>query len=114
MSLREMIGHPLPPISKLPLWRKVLIFCGIGFFVFVGVNLTYLDLTIYGWAPDHAVPATGQVYPVSVNHGYLRYVTLQQFQNFDLARIAITWGGAAFVVAFFLMVTSHTLPPKSR
>jgi hypothetical protein len=108
-----MIEHP-PPISELPLWRKVLFLCALGFFVFVWAAGIYLHLTICGGAPDHAVPSTGQVYAVHVIHGYLRYVTLQQLQRFNLwAGIAVTWAGAAFVGAFFLWVTYRTRNAKS-
>ena len=63
MSLREMIENP-PAISDVTLWRKLLIACALLFFVFVGAAMLDKRVTIYGAAPDHPVPATGQVFEV--------------------------------------------------
>jgi hypothetical protein len=104
MRLREMIENP-PKISDIPLWRKVLIICALAFFVFIGAAMVDKELTIYGSAPDHPVPATGQIYEVDVMHGYIRYVTLEEKESPLLGK-AGSWAGAAFVAAFFLWITS--------
>jgi hypothetical protein len=107
MSLREMLEHP-PPISDLSIWRKVLIASALAFFMFVFAVGIDKHLTIYGAAPDHPVPATGQVYAVDVMHGYVRFVTLPEKESFLWwAGKAGSWAGAAFVGAFFLWITSR-------
>src|SRR5258708_3937001 len=88
MSLREMIEHP-PNISDLPIWRKILLACSLAFFVFVFVAGIDKHLTIYGSAPDHPVAETGQIFSVSVMHGYIRYVTLRERESYLL------WAGSA-------------------
>jgi hypothetical protein len=106
MSLREMIEHP-PDIRDLPIWRKVLIACAFALFMFIGFASLDKDLTIYASAPTYPVAATGQVYPVSVEHGYIRYVTLAEKENPLVDGRAGSWAGAAFVGAFFLWITSR-------
>jgi hypothetical protein len=114
MSLREMIEHP-PTISDLPIWRKILVACALAFFLFVFAVGIEKHLTIYGSAPDHPVSATGQVYAVDVMHGYTRYVTLPEKESFLLwAGRAGSWAGAAFVVAFFLWITSPRKSDRKR
>jgi|SRR5579864_803519 len=109
MSLREMIEHP-PAMSDLPIWRKILIVCALAFFVLISFAMVDKEMTIYGSAPDHPVPVKGEVYQVDVMHGYIRYVTLKEKESPLLGR-AGSWAGAAFVVVFFLWITS---PRKSN
>ena len=103
MSLREMIEHP-PQIYDLPVWRKILILCAFAFCVFVGFASLNKELTIYASAPHHPVPANGQVYEVTVMHGSIRYVTLDEEESPLLGRGG-SWVGASFMSAFFLWIT---------
>ena len=105
MSIREVVKHP-PAISDLPLWRKIILAVALAFFLLIGAVGIDKHLTIYGSAPNHPVPSTGQVYAVDVMHGYIRYVTASEKDSFDLwAGRAGSWAGAAFVGAFFLWIT---------
>jgi hypothetical protein len=101
--------HQIPPtrLSDLPIWKAVLIVVALGFFLFVSARAVDEDLTTFAKAPDHPVPAAGQVYPVSVEHGYTRYLTASEKASFDVwDGVAVTWGGAAFLCACFLYITS--------
>jgi hypothetical protein len=108
MTVPEMVEHP-PAISDLPTWRKILIACALAFVVSIGFAAVNRELTIYGSAPDHSVPAQGKIYKIEVMHGYIRYVTLEEKES-PLLGVAGSWAGAAFVAAFFLWITS---PRKS-
>lgn len=112
MSLHEMIKNA-PAISDLPIWRKVLIACALVFFVFIGFAGVDKDWTIYGAAPDHPVPETGQICKVFVNNGYVRYVTLDEKESPFVDGRASSWGGAAFMTAFFLWITSRKKKTKT-
>ena len=113
MSMREMIENP-PAMSELPAWRKIVLIVAVGFALLIAGVAADKHLTIYGSAPDHPVPATGQVYQVDVMHGYIRYVTLQEKQSFILwAGRAGSWAGAAFVTAFFVWITSSRKSAKN-
>lgn len=107
MSLRQMIENP-PAFSGLPVWRKVLMVCALAFFVFVGFASVDKRLTIYGAAPDHPVPATGQVFEVYAI-GHIRYVTLDEKESPLVDGRAGSWAGAAFMAIFFLWITSPHL-----
>lgn len=114
MSLRERIEHP-PKISDLATWRKVVLVVAVAFALLIAALAVDKHLTIYGSAPDHPVPAQGQVYPVDVMHGHIRYVTLQEKKSFLLwAGQAGSWAGAAVVVAFFLWITSPRNSDRKR
>jgi hypothetical protein len=96
-----------PRLSDLPAWRKALIYAAFGCFVFMAARAVDTDLTTYAKAPDHPVPATGQVLLVTVEHGAIRYLTASEKASFDVwYGLAPTWGGAAFLCAVFLYVTS--------
>jgi hypothetical protein len=98
---------PTTHLSDLPVWRAVLIIVALGFFLFVSARAVDEDLTTFAKAPDHPIPAAGQVYPVSVEHGYTRYLTASEKASFEVwDGVAVTWGGAAFLCACFLYVTS--------
>ena len=111
-KLIKMIENP-PAISDLPIWRKMVIAPAFCFSLLIGGMAFYEHLAIYEWAPDHSVPATGQIYLVYVNHGFVRYVTLQEKKSFLFwaGDRTASCAGAAFVGAFFLWVTS---PRKTR
>src|SRR5580698_7148207 len=81
MSLEEMIRNQ-PPFVALPTWRKSAIVCCIAVAIVTGALTFNRDMNIYGGAPDHPVVATGQTFPVSVNHGSTRYVTQREEDNF--------------------------------
>jgi hypothetical protein len=103
------VGKDLPAISDMPVWRRIVLYLTLGFFLLVTVLLIGDDSTIYESAPDHPVPTAGQMYAVKVMHGHVRYVTASE-RDSNLAisdgRI-VSWAGAAMLVAFFVLVTSR-------
>ncbi len=105
MSIREMVENP-PAISDLPVWRRIVLVAALAFGLLIAAVAVDKHVTIYGSAPTHPVPATGQVYEVDVMHGSIRYVTLQERESFLFwAGRAGSLAGAAFVGAFFLWIT---------
>jgi hypothetical protein len=106
MGLQDLIENP-PPIGDLPAWRKILIVCALGFAFFVGFMNVDIEFNIYGGAPDHPVAESGQTYTVHVMHGYARYVTREERDRKAFWNLAITWAGSAFLIAFFLWITSR-------
>jgi hypothetical protein len=105
MSLEETIRNQ-PPFDVLPTWRKSVIICCIGMAVVTGALTFNRDMNIYGGAPDHPVVTTGQIFPVSVNHGSTRYVTQREKDSFDFwaANAGLLVGGP-FLPAFFIWIT---------
>jgi hypothetical protein len=67
--------------GDLPAWRKVVLLCCAGVWMFLGLRQFSLEADIYTSAPDGPIIQTKQVYPVHVNHGYLRYVTKEQAEE---------------------------------
>jgi hypothetical protein len=65
-------------LADLPMWRKILLACAIGSFFFFGGKLFNKEADIYISAPSVPVAKTKQVYPVLVNHGYVRYLTRKE------------------------------------
>lgn len=110
MSFYERYRHP-PPLSDLPTWKRLVFFAALGFVVLIGVLAIDKNLTIYGTAPDHPVPDKGQVYPVSVEHGNIRYVTASEKESVELwTQRAGSWAGAAILGAVLLWITSPKKP----
>jgi hypothetical protein len=101
--------HQIRPthLSDLPGWKAILIVASFSIFLFMFARAVDEDLTTFAKAPDHAVTTTGQVYPVYVEHGAIRYLTAPEKATFDVWHgLAPTWGGAAFLCACFLYITS--------
>lgn len=65
----------LRDLGDLPVWRKLLLSCCVGVWCFFGIKHFSQEIDIYASAPQTPVTETKQLYPVHVNHGYLRYVT---------------------------------------
>jgi len=102
MSLRSRIENPAP-FHSLPVWRKIVLVGGLGFCVLVGAMTVDKQLDIYGGAPDHAVPATGHIYAVHVNHGFLRYATKKQRDGLIFWEVQMgSWEGLPAIAAVFL------------
>jgi hypothetical protein len=105
VSLEGMIRRPAP-FNTLPRWRKILIFCCITSFVFGAAMLANVELDMYPSAPDHPLAATGEIYPININHGFIKYVTLQDKMRLDLWEFrAGLLCGPAMLAIFFLWVT---------
>jgi hypothetical protein len=73
-------------LAELPMWRKILLACAIGSFFFFGGKLFNKEADIYISAPSVPVAKTKQVYPVLVNHGYVRYLTRKEADDLDFWR----------------------------
>lgn len=104
MSLVDNFSKESIQLADLPLWRKiVLVLCLVSVFVLGGNG--YEHVRIYAVNPSVAVPEKGQVYPLRVMHGSLRYVTIQQLENFRNSEARGTLIGIPFVIAFLTLVT---------
>lgn|SRR5579862_411724 len=114
MWIRERLENP-PQISDLSTWRKIVIVVAIAFALttaFVGFDK---HMEIQATAPDHPVPAQGRVFPVDVNHGYIRYVTWEEKQSFLLwAGQSGSWAGAAMMIVLFILLTAPRQPDRKR
>ena len=61
------------------------------------------ELDSYGGDPDHPITATGQIYPVHVNHGYLRYAKKDEHGSLVFWEDELgSWIGLPFFAAVFL------------
>jgi hypothetical protein len=105
VSLEAMIRRQVP-FSALSRWRRVSIVCCIAAFVFAAAMFVNVELNMYPSAPDHAVPETGEVYGVNINHGFIRYVTLRdktrlEFWESNARNIC----GLAMLASVFLWMT---------
>jgi hypothetical protein len=107
MALDDRYKHP-PPLSDLLTWKRVRFYAALGFSVLIAGVGADKGLTVYGTAPDHPVPDKGQISPVDVDDGHIRYPTASEKESFDVwAGRAGSRAGAAFTRAFFLWTTSH-------
>jgi hypothetical protein len=105
MSIRDLSRFDLNP-SGLPTWRKIVLLCAAGGFFFIGGMVTFKELRIYQSAPSIPVAATQQVYAVQVMHGYQRYVTRAEEEDFVFWKQRMgTLVGIPFIVAFLVLVT---------
>ncbi len=68
--------------ADLPIWRKVLIVPFIVLLCIVSYRPFSMEVDIYTTAPSKPVQETGQVIPVYVNHGYLRYLTYAEAKDY--------------------------------
>lgn len=101
-----MVGVPARfMLSELPLWRKVLIAFAVGLFFWIGYTSFSKEAEIYASAPSAPITATRQVSAVSVNHGYLRYVTPEIAENLAFWRQAVvpSLGALALIVGALLL-----------
>lgn len=104
--MRNLWGEPLE-VADLPIWRKALIVCTFALLFVVGARLPGREADIYVSAPRVANPSTGQIYPVQVNHGYVRYLTRQQDADLAFWRAVSPAIIAAWIAGTALLVVTH-------
>ena len=70
-------------LDAIPLWRKIVILSGFCGTLALGGVLAHREFDFYvsGARSPHAV--TGEIYPVSVNHGYVRYLTAKDYESYE-------------------------------
>ena len=90
----------------LAIWRRVVLLACLAAFSYLGPMDGYLDLKIYKFDPEVPVPSSGQIYPVHVMHGHLRYVTQAELEQMRYWRDRAQLVGIPFVVAFLLLATA--------
>jgi len=94
-------------LADLPMWRKILLACAIGSFFFFGGRLFNREADIYVSAPSTPLSSTKQVYPVLVNHGYVRYLTQKDADDLDFWRKMTPANVAPSLAAALLLVATH-------
>jgi len=111
MSLRDRIENQ-PPFHTLPLWRRIVLICGFGFFILVGAMILDKKFDLYGADPDHPVAETGHIYPVQVAFGYLRFATKEERDSlFFWQRELGDWIGIPPLAAVFLWMLYRPKQP---
>src|SRR5580704_1905767 len=104
VSMQERLKNP-PPFYALPAWRKIVLVCGLGFFLVVFIMSLNTELDIYGGDPDHLVAVTGHIYPTDVVHGNLRYTTKEEHDSRVFWHDKLgSWLGLPFLAVLFLWV----------
>lgn len=89
--------------ADLPTWRKIVavgaVLSGFAMLVLTGSLIVPEEAYIYRSAPPSAVEKRGEVYPVYVEHGYLRYITREEAvklavlrHNTDIAALLLVTG----------------------
>jgi hypothetical protein len=73
----------LQDLGDLPLWRKLLLLCCAGLWLLLGIGHLSKEADIYASAPHTPVTQTKHVYPVCVNHGYWRYLTKKEAEDWE-------------------------------
>jgi hypothetical protein len=91
-------------ISKFPTWRKVVIICGIATACLMGSAVVSRELDIYASAPKTPNTAVGQVFPVHVMHGYVRYLSGKDYEHLTFWRPLV---GLPVLAALLAAVTSR-------
>ncbi len=103
----------LRSLEDLPLWRKLLLGCGLALWIYLGCSALNKEADVYVSAPHVPVAATGQVYPVSVNHGALRYVTAKEKKEMDFSHYEAPPIIFGLMVGMFLLVWTFRYPRAS-
>jgi hypothetical protein len=100
--------------SDLPIWRKVVLICCLGPFLYLGYMDAYEHFKIYTSAPDVPTPTTGQIYPVHVMHRSLKYVTLKEREEVLFWRDKANLAGIPFLVAFVVLASFRNRNDKGN
>jgi len=81
--------------------------------MFFGILQFSLEAQIYASAPNAPVIQTKQVYPVHVNHGYLRYVTKEQAEEWAFSSRTTGPIIGATALTMLLLIAAFRSPRSS-
>jgi len=91
-------------ISNVPTWRKIVFFICVCITMFFGIIAFSKEAKIYASAVTAPNSKTAETYPVSVNHGYIRYLTSEEHDNLAFWRAFV---GVPLLLGLLVMVTSR-------
>jgi hypothetical protein len=91
-------------ISKVPVWRKVFFVICFCVTMFVGLIAFTKEAGVYASGARTPSSKTAETYPVSVNHGYIRYLTREEHDNLAFWRAFV---GMPLLAGILVMVTSR-------
>jgi hypothetical protein len=103
----------LRDLGDLPVWRKRLLACCVGVWCLFGGRHFSQEADIYTSAPQTPVIKTKQLYPVHVNHGYLRYVTKHEAEKWEFSNSTTGPIIGATAVTMLLLLGTFRYPHSS-
>jgi hypothetical protein len=91
-------------IDTLPLWRRIVFLCGFVLTLALGAILADKEFDFYRSSARSPRVFTGEICPVSVYHGAIRYVTAEEYERYQAwkARFCLP-----MLPAIFVLVTSR-------
>jgi hypothetical protein len=91
-------------ISTVPAWRKIVLVVGFCATIFIGFMVFTKEQDIYASGARTPSSATAETYPISVNHGYIRYLTREENDRLTFWRAFV---GAPLLLGLLLLATSR-------
>lgn len=90
--------------SRIPRWRKAVFLCGFFATLASGAVLANNESSVYISGARTPRATSGEIYPVSVNHGSVRYLGPDEFGNYQAwkARFSLP-----MLPALFALITSR-------
>jgi hypothetical protein len=90
-------------LDALPLWRRVIFLCGFLLTLALGAILANKEFDFYQSGARSPRVVTGEICPVSIYHGAIRYLTFQEYERYQAwkARFCLP-----MLPALFVLVTS--------
>jgi hypothetical protein len=79
-------------------------------FFYMGSGAAVDDAHVYSAAPKSPVASTGQIIPVTVMHGSVRYLTPKEYEDFLKHQDLAGWVGVPFILVVLVLGTS----PRGR
>jgi len=70
-------------LNALPLWRRIVFLCGFLLTLALGAILANKEFDFYVSGAKSPVAVTGEVYPVSLYHGAIRYLPAQEYERYE-------------------------------
>lgn len=93
-------------IAGVPAWRKVVLVIGVCATMFSGLLVFIKEQNVYASGAATPNSKTAETYPLSVNHGYIRYLTREEYDRLAFWRAFV---GVPLLAGILVMVTSRDL-----
>jgi hypothetical protein len=90
--------------DSFPTWRKIVIICSIATTCVIGASVAFRELDVYSSAAVAPNAATGELFPVHLMHGYVRYLTAPNYEHLMFWRPLV---GVPVLLMVLAMVTSR-------
>jgi hypothetical protein len=108
MSIIREFGSFRTNFEDMPVWAQLVVVLCVCAIVTILANIILMETSIYHSSPSVPMAASGQIYPVHVMRGFLRYVTRGELERLTFWNNKFQFGFIAAMAIYVILFAYRT------